>query len=157
MFAVTPDPELNHLRDYGDLSLHQPWEKKGDLIKMSWLWWPHGLGCSVGSHRRLPNRSGHVAQARTSTQAGRDVLFIKCVSSDLIPPQPSRTQIHTLTNTQERSVKDTCVYRSLVRAVCFTWLMIAQAVREAERLCWKGLAACRARLRLLSGLGSASA
>ena len=157
-------PELNHSRDYGDLSLYLPWEK-GDLIGVS-AW----DGCSLGFSFRPshilwkltgPDMSHTRIYTHPHSQAG-DTLFIKCVSCDLIPPQEN-THTHTHTHkyppTQTHRVagEATCVYNGQDGAVCFTWLMIAQAVIAAERLCWGGLAACRVGLGLLSGLGSASA
>ena len=100
-------PELNHLRDYGDLSLYLPWEK-GDLISVS-AWDGCGLGSSVRPSHVLWNLTGpdmSHTRIHTATQSGGDTLFINCVSCDLIPPQEN-TPTHTHTHTNTHPLKHT--------------------------------------------------
>lgn len=161
--AVTPNLSLIIWGIMGIL----PAMRKGDLISLSAC---HSCSLSfsvVPSYEISQVRTCHThlhahacthihihAHTYKTTHLGRDTLFIKFISCDLTPhchmDKYTPTQTHWVTS------KATCVYSGLDEEVCFPWLMISQAVRAVDRLCWGGLAACRqwqAGLGLLPGLG----
>lgn len=119
-------PELNQLSDYGDLSLYLLCEKS-----------PCSLCLPVITSASVSVNESHVYKGKH-----RPTVYQMC----FLWPHTTHTVIntHTPTETHRAVGKATCVHSCSVVTVCFTWLMIAQAVRAAERLCWSGLAACRA-------------
>lgn len=151
-------PELNHLRDYGDLSLYLPWERRpNQCVCLRWLqprFQPRTVSCPIKQVWTCHTRARvHKHKRNPEVRQGHAVYQMCCLRPHITP---AHTQMRTYSNTRSGG-KATCVFSGQYGAVCVTWLMITQAVRAAERLCGGGLAARRVGLGLLPGLGSASA